>query len=241
MQYNRRTVTSRAGMTQEEALLGLQSHPEFKQGSTIAGIRRRGDRWIISLLEPKTAALPPMDDDKEDFDLGEPKSEEKDESPLEEKKELPFDKPEHEESESHEDSEMKELKELVKDVKKIIEALGIDHHGEEPSAPGMDEAPAPPKAPAPPAPKPEKAEKEKEVTLNKSMRPGEAPPGTVNVGSPAFASTNKVASFTATSEDTFGSLKEAKASLDAEFGPQGYKVKQLRRSEGKIHALMSVR
>lgn len=238
MQYNRRTVTSRAGMTQEEALLGLQSHPEFKEGSTIAGVRRRGERWVISLLEPKDAALPPMDDEKEDdFDLGP-----KDDSPLDEPKdELPFDKPEHEEeSDSHEKSEMSELKELVKDVKKIIEALGIDHHDEESAAPGMDEAPKPPKAPSPVAP-PKPAEKEKEVTLNKSMRPGEAPPGTVNVGSPAFASTNKVASFTATSDDTFESIKEAKASLDAEFGPQGYKVKQLRRSEGKIHALMSVR
>lgn len=240
MQYNRRTVTSRAGMSQEDALLGIQSHPEFKEGSTIAGIRRRGDRWVISVLEPKEAALP-----FEKEDEGGPDFEGLDEGPKEEKPESPLDKLDdnepkpHHEGEDHEKSEMSELKELIKDVKKIIDALGIND--EDSKAPGMDDTPAPkpPSPPAPPAPKP--AEKEKEVTLNKSMRPGEAPPGTVNVGSPAFASTNKVASFTATSDDTFGSIKEAKASLDAEFGPQGYKVKQLRRTEGKIHALLSVR
>jgi hypothetical protein len=239
-------------MTQEDALLGLQSHPEFKPGSTISGVRRRGDRWVISIIEPKEAALPFEKEEKEmpempelpdmlDMDMD--KEEKKDDEGSIDKPAEHEDKPEppkHDE-ESHEKSELSELKELVKDVKKIIDALGIN--SEEPKAPGMDDAPAPkpPVPPAPPAPKPPKPEKDKEVTLNKSMHPGEAPPGTVNVGSPAFASTKKVASFTATSDDTFGSIKEAKASLDAEFGPQGYKVKQLRRSEGKIYALMSVR
>jgi len=233
MQFNRRTVTSRAGMGQEEALLGLQSHPEFKQGSTIAGIRRRGERWVISVLEPKDDLF------SEDLDMMGPEDKDEPKTPFDaidedhEKSESPS-----EEKEEHEDgSEVSELKDLIKDVKKIIEALGIND--EEPKAPGMEDAPAPMHAPAPPAPE-EPKDKEKEVTLNKSMRPGEAPPGTVNVGSPAFAST-KVASFTATSDDTFDSIKQAKASLESEFGPHGYKVKQLRRSEGKVHALLSVR
>lgn len=229
MQFNRRTVTSRAGMGQEEALLGLQSHPEFKEGSTIAGIRRRGERWVISVLEPKDDMF------SEGLDLPEDKPEEK-------KPDNPFDAIEDDKGPSekpdHEDSELSEIKELIKDVKKIIDALGINSEDEGHKAPGMEDAPAP--APAPPHPAPPKGNDEKEVTLNKSMRPGEAPPGTVNVGSPAFAST-RVASFTATSDDTFNSIKQAKASLESEFGPHGYKVKQLRRSEGKIHALLSVR
>lgn len=63
MEYTSRSVRSRPGLTQEEALASLQSHPEFRAGTKIASIRRRGKVWVADLLEPKVAGpFPPSDD-----------------------------------------------------------------------------------------------------------------------------------------------------------------------------------
>lgn len=64
MQYTKRSVRSRPGLSQEEALDSLQSHPQFRPGSKIASIRRRGKVWVADLLEPKVAGpFPPSGDD----------------------------------------------------------------------------------------------------------------------------------------------------------------------------------
>src|SRR3954462_6567110 len=66
MKNTTRTVRSRPGMTQEEALNSLQSHPQFKAGTKIASIRRRGKVWVADLLEPKVAGPFPPSDDSDD-------------------------------------------------------------------------------------------------------------------------------------------------------------------------------
>ena len=239
MKFNRRTVTSRSGMSQEEALLGLQSHPKFKEGSVVAGIRRRGERWVISLFEPKPEGEGESEEKDFDMDMDMPKSHEEHEDKPK-GLDLGSDGPDDEDKEKSDTDSLKtEIKDLKEMMHKIVDALGISEPVEH-KAPGMveDKMPTPPTSPMQ-APKP--GNNKKEVVLNKSMRPGEAPPGTVNVGSPAFASTNRIASFTASSPDTFGTIKEAKDSLEREFGPHGYSVKQIRREDGQINALLAVR
>lgn len=59
MQYITRTVKSSKGLSQQDALLALQSHPQFKPGTRIASIYNQGGYWVAKLMEPKTA-----------FDLG---------------------------------------------------------------------------------------------------------------------------------------------------------------------------
>lgn len=79
MQYVSRTVRSAPGMSQEQALTALQNHPQFRAGTKIASIRRRGKVWVAELLEPKTAGdFPPSDDSGSDSESSEPKSESSD-------------------------------------------------------------------------------------------------------------------------------------------------------------------
>lgn len=59
MNYESKTLRSRPGLSQEEALSALQSHPLFKQGTRIQSIRKRGKIWVAEVLEPVTAAFPP--------------------------------------------------------------------------------------------------------------------------------------------------------------------------------------
>lgn len=74
MTYLERKVRSAPGLSQEEALESLQSHPNFRPGSKIASLRRRGDRWVAVLHVPKVAGEFPPDDGGE----GPPKKPKKD-------------------------------------------------------------------------------------------------------------------------------------------------------------------
>lgn len=62
MEYTSRQLTSDPGMDQREALTALQTHPSYKVGSIVETIRRRGDQWVATVLEPKTAEFPPKSD-----------------------------------------------------------------------------------------------------------------------------------------------------------------------------------
>lgn len=256
MKYTRRTVTSRAGMSQEEALTSLQEHPEFaRRGMKIAGIKRRGDAWVATLLEPKTAGDNPFGGD-------EGSDEPKDEAP---KSEAPSSDDSDDDSSSDDSSsepksdgppspdgdDKKEKgggdKEVLDLLHAIADALGVAVPGALPDMPGggpdemggPDLPPGPDAGPdagaglaaMPPAHRPTK------------LKPGETLPHQTPVGSPAFASTNagRVASMTVSSSAKFSSLKEAKDSLERVYGPHGYKVKQIRQDGDKIRALLSVR
>lgn len=75
MDYIKKTVRSRPGLTQEEALSSLYGSPYFRSaGTRIASITPRADRWVAVLDIPKTAGpFPPSDEGGEES--GPPKSE----------------------------------------------------------------------------------------------------------------------------------------------------------------------
>jgi hypothetical protein len=78
------------------------------------------------------------------------------------------------------------LSQIFDMMTKMTDALGLS----DPSGPvpGMDEGPAPDGPPAPPSGKPGvDASGKQHVVHERSLKPGEAPPGTTPIGSPSFA------------------------------------------------------
>lgn len=239
MDFNKRIVRcARKGLSQEEALESLYGHPNFTEGTRVGGIRQSGGYWVATLLEPKAGGpppFPPKDDDAGSEPEG-PEEAFEDEDP-DDDTDSP-EPPKEDKGNEEKGGEKGELGALLQLVHQIADALGI---GPEPALPGAEDGPPPgPDAPLPPpghpAPKPPAAKPK--------LRPGETPPGVTPINTPAFSSASdlvgRVASFTASS-DEFTSVKEAKASLEAEYGPHGYKVKQIKRDGTKLHALLSVR
>jgi hypothetical protein len=82
MDYTKKTVRSRPGLTQEEALSSLYGSPYFRSaGTRIASITPRADRWVAVLEIPRKTAAPfPPSGDDEGGESGPPKSEGPDES-----------------------------------------------------------------------------------------------------------------------------------------------------------------
>jgi hypothetical protein len=259
MDYIPRTVRSRPNLTQEEALESLQGHPQFKAGTKIKNFTRRGNVWVATIHEPKTAEFPPSEDEEsdskpavpEDSGDSEPDSDsddEKDSKPSGEKPVPAKKKPEGDgESKGEEKSEGKALSELTELVHAIADALGVEAGPDKGIPGGPEESPAPvdgPLGPPPPSsgppggggkPKPPMPDKKPKIG------PGEAPPGVMPIGTPAFASINgRVASFVAETENAEGlSIKKAKEELERMYSP--YKVKQAKRVGNGIKALLSVR
>jgi hypothetical protein len=249
MKYITKSVQSRPGLTQEEALATLQSHPQYKAGTIIKSIRPKQNRWVASLLEPKVAEFPPGDDDDDDDSEevveieGPEESDDSDDDGDSEggppKPKPPFgDKEEGPEGPDELGEDKGELGELLGLLHAIAEKLGI---GAPDEGLGLDEElpidgpPAPPhKGPgrppgpggAPPGPKPGPG--------GTSQRPG-LPPG----ANPLAGFASAIPSFTASSDEPM-TVKEAKADLEKVY--PGYKVKQMKRDQqGKLHALMSNR
>jgi hypothetical protein len=241
MEFTKRIVkNAKKGLSQEEALESLYSHPQFVEGSRVSSIRQSGGLWIATLLEPKNAEFPPIKDEDSDSEEPKPPKEEDDSDSDEDGgPDIP------ESPEGPKDDEGKgpkgELGQVLQLLHEIVDALGIGPEPALPGAedgppPGLDAPPAPPAAKAPGPPKPAKPK----------LRPGETPPGVTPINTPAFSSVDdlkgRVASFSAKSEpNEFSSVKEAKASLEATFGEAGYKVKQIKRNGTSFEALLSVR
>jgi hypothetical protein len=177
MEYTTRIVKSASGLSQTDALISLQDHPEFVAGTRIASIYNQGGYWVAKLLEPKIAEFEKIEEDIDESpaDLHEDLHE-LEESPLEE----------IEEHEDHEDSEEKKIAELEKKIDLLLDALGISEKGDEP------EMPKAPKADAPAAPAPKGGPKSEPLPPGSGakLKPGEVPnkPGMTPVGSPAFSS-----------------------------------------------------
>jgi hypothetical protein len=247
-----KSVTTPRGLSQEQALEGIQSHPKFKVGSVIKSIRQKQDRWEVRLLEPKTAApppFPPKDDEESD---GPSAVEEAPEAPDEDgdsadEEDSPSDSSDGPPSDKK-PKEGGEIKEVLTLLHTLLDALGLGAGPEGPDA----GPPAPPPGPPGAAGAPEHG----------GARPGAGrPPGPgAGGGAPTrpmrdvppganpiagFASARDMAaqipSFTAAADDDGKTtVKQAKAELDAIYSPY-YKVKQLKQANGKMLALLSVR
>lgn len=249
MKYTRRTVKSRPGMTQEQALESLQDHPMFKSGSKIASIRKRGKVWVADILEPKTAEFPPSEDEETDAPDTPETDDSDEEKPSEDepKEESGEDSPEEELAEiddltGGEDSGSKEDKILML-LEQILDAVaphpGLEkkHHGEDALDLPMDGPMDGPPMDGPMGPEP----KMPKTPAGAKLKPGETrnTPGATPIGAPAFSSV-KAATFVA-SRPANVTIKQAKAELDAEFGPQGYEVKKIKRQGDVLKALVTKR
>lgn len=240
-------------VSRENAESQLKAHPAFPKGATF-DLEDIDGRWIAAIAasdetvekksEVKEAELPfspeedgpaeesgpPTDDGppSDDAEGGEEKPE--GESPSEDK------------GEKHEKGEKGgELAKLEHLLTTLLTALGISPDGPESPVPGLDEGPPapPPGHPGEGGGPPTDAEGKTHTVHERALKPGEAPPGTTPIGSPAFAAT-KVAddhpwsdaigvkrSFPV--EEVIGDtpLSEIKSELDAIADGTGYQVKQL--------------
>lgn len=260
MKYVKRTVRSQPGLSQEQALLALQSQPEFTPGTRIASIRRKENYWVASILQPKVAAPPPAFADDGESDGPPVDDAPSDEAPDDE---APTDEPDGDEGldidgpPSDDEGKPKDKKgekgdkegEILSLLHTIIDALGLDAGPEGmggPDALGPDAGgPAAPPAPhhGPGAGGPPKGPG---AGPGRPMKPGEAPPGATPVGAPAFASVadqitaqmrplvGRSAQITLKAPQSFGvgnAVKVAKTAAE----PLGYGIKQAKKTDdGKI-------
>jgi hypothetical protein len=245
MLYTKRTVRCAArGLSREEAKLSLEH--QFA-GSEVLDVKRRGDKWVATLLEPKTAEFPPKGDD-EDTDAAPPKAEGSDseDSPPSEDGDKGESPPKGDKSEGKpKGGEKAELGAVLDLLSAIADKLGIVPPG---AVPGAEDPLSPDGGPPPPPPGPPGAggppggpegpgvggAGHQEIVHRTKLKPGDTPPGVTPIGSPAFASTNqlsRMASFDAFDDTPGKSIKQAKAELEELYGPHGFKVRQIKRVE----------
>jgi hypothetical protein len=238
MLYAKRTVRCSArNLNRADAKRSLES--QFKD-SEVLELNRSGDKWVATLLEPKTAEFPPPKDDDETSAPPEAKddSEESDTPDGPPKDDAPEegDGPPKPEGPKGEKAEITALLDLVH---QIADKLGIMPG---PAAPGAEDGPLP-DGPMPPPPGPPGiphdpgvgGEGHQEIVHRTKLKPGDTPPGVTPIGTPAFASTHeastlsRMASFDAFDDTPNKSIREAKAELEALYGPHGFKVRQIKR------------
>lgn len=193
MKHITRNFESDPGMTQEEALIALQRQQPYKEGGVISSIRKKGNVWVATVIEPKVAGENPFEDsgsEKKDDEGSGPPSEDSEESIIED--ELgggPDDEgPLGEGDDKPEDKGSTEDK-MLHVLEQILHAVG----GGAPDGLGGPDAlgPGPEGPPGPPAPKggPPGAGAPPKGPTPRPMKPGETPPGGTPIGAPAFAST----------------------------------------------------
>ena len=187
-------------MTREAAVEAAKTSPQFPKNAEDITVEELDGHWVAAIHVadspfggpadetgdapgPKSEGPGDTEPPKED---GPPKDEEPDGDEGED-----GDGPPKEGEEKGKGGESHKIDALFDAVQKILVALGIPDAeavspvpGEEPpeGPPGPDGAP--PAAEAPPAPD--------EVHHEKSLKPGEVPPGQTPVGAPAFSHTNPI-------------------------------------------------
>lgn len=206
-------------------------------GSEILELHRRGDKWVATLLMPKQAEFPPKDDDDgEEKSESKPKSEGDSEGsadsgasegpPKADKPPVPGEEGPGPGGLEHTLAELSTL------VHAIADHMGIGP-GPDVGVPGAEDPMAPPGPPMPPPAGPPGAPpiSHQEITHKTKLKPGDTPPGVTPIGSPAFSSIQRMASFDAFDDTPGKSIKEAKAELEELYGPHGFKVRQIKRVE----------
>jgi hypothetical protein len=251
MNYVERKVRSAPGLSQEDALESLQSHPNYRSGTKIASMRRRGDRWVAVLQVPKTAGgFPPGGDES-----GPPPP--KDEGGESEGPEEPDEggpegldgldgPPEAPGEEKKPGGKGGTEQEMLHVLTEILHALkggpvGPEMGGPDDMGPGPDAMGGPPPHGGhgmPPAGPPGTGGPP--MGIGAKLKPGEVPnkPGVVPLGAPAFSSTHplyqriaKVAGrqrHIPVSSPVGMTIKQARVELDPIAHFFGYRVAQIR-------------
>lgn len=251
-----------SAMTKQAATEALQSHPRFPKDADFA-IDEIDGRWIAAYVDPMTKeAAPPFGGDGEGAVAGPPPATDPstDSGPAAEGP--PTDDAEGEDGPPKEDGEGEkgegkehgekgveaQLHAVTEMLHTLMTALGLDQNPADSMVPGADAgvpgAPGPSEAdlggPAQGASDPSSGGegKKERVVHERSMKPGEAQPGSTPVGAPAFASVRsdhpwrevigKVRSFTAVEHiDEETSMAEVAAELNELADGTGYRIDQL--------------
>lgn len=269
MQYEKKILRCAASnVTEKDLISSLEKSNYFIEGSTLAGIEKEKDEYVATIFSPITASrpYPPDDNNAEDDSLPKPKAEGSDsESPSEEsssdsseKSDKPKDdSPSESKSESKPKSDSPFGDKGEGESGGNSEILGILHEilnllaQKGPAGPpgiGAGGPPGPPAGP-PAAPKPPMAgpPQTREVIHRRGLKPGEAPPGTMPLGAPAFSSTqtnqsisiDKLGHIQAFADARQGTVEEAYRDLMSKYGPYGFKVRQINKVDGKYAALLT--
>lgn len=242
-------------ISQKEALQQLYAHPEFPADGRVVSISRVKGLWEAVIETPDTVkqAAPPAFLDEEgpgtDDDAA-PEAPKPDDGPPSDDAPEPDAPSDDEDSDDKPKDEKKsekvEIADVLNLVKQIAEAVGVktDALGEDGEAKDAlddliapDGPDGPPHPDGPPAPPPPAAKGPHGAPH--PMHPGDAPPGTIPVGAPSFASTQepphplvgKAAEFVVRNEAFTGSLKDAEREINDLYNPWGYKVTQMHPAE----------
>ena len=244
-------------LTKEAAASELEKLPGFPEGATY-DIEDIDGRWVAAVVVPKVAApFPPGASDGDSDSAGGPPSPdgppsaEEDSSSSDEDKEPKAEKKEEGEPSSEgapkEEGKLSiehQLANLTDMLTKITDALGLSTPADGP-VPGADEGP--PGGPnadegLPPSPHNDNDSVDQQgkqhVVHERSLKPGEAPPGTTPVGAPAFASVSdehpwkdaiesSVKEFEVESPIGDAPLSTVAAELKSLAEPYGYQVTDL--------------
>jgi hypothetical protein len=238
MLFQKVTKRCSAQLTRAQAQESLER--QFSDSEIIA-LKRRGNQWVATLLQPHVAEFPPKDDDSEDEGpVADTESPDESSDSAPDESDSPDGDSDGPPSPDKGESEGSELHQLMSLVHEIAAALGIGG----PAVPGADDMPmGPPDAGPPPPPPHGGMDGKQHVVHERALKPGEAAPGTTPIGAPAFASVAashqaaadqlaRMASFDAFDDTPGKTVKQAHAELSALYGPYGFQVRQIKRVEG---------
>lgn len=177
----------------QEMLSGIQ----LPEGSIRGELREIEGTWVASVAVPKVATPPPFEP-QEEAPPGADGPPSPDGPPAPEGEEGPPSEdgpPEGEEGKPGEGKEKHgeagELKSIMHMLTTLMGALGLDAGPASPAGPEGEVGPTPPPGP-PGMPAPDEAggDNKTHTVHERALKPGESPPGTTPIGSPAFASTH---------------------------------------------------
>jgi hypothetical protein len=218
MEYNVQTVLGprTASISKEDALVELQTHPDYPKNAIVANFDEQDGQWVAKLRIPKTAEtkesappppglagdtpveLPagPDGPSKDEDDSSDAPSPDESEKPSDEKSEDGPPKPGDDEGKPP--SVEQQVTQLTHLVQQIADALGVagaggpPHPGAGPEVGGLPAPPAggPGAGHAGPGRPPQGPGGQSAMMRARPLKPGEAPnsPGVTPVGAPAFAS-----------------------------------------------------
>ena len=218
-----------------EAVAKLKAHPEFPKNASFSVENVEG-RWVAAVSVPKNkrVSAPPFEGPPSPD--GPPMPSEVTDAPPSldaPSEDAPGDKPKGEDGEKGLEHL---IHELLDKMTTITEALGLGDHADSP-VPGADELHGPPEGDSPAGP-PTDGEGKTHTVHERAMKPGESPPGSTPIGSPAFASVADDHPWkdvigqkkTFVVEDEIGDtpISEVYKEITALAAGTGYKVERLR-------------
>lgn len=191
-------ICNRPGLTQEEALESL--YERYGESIRVASVRQRGGLWSATILVPKTAEFPPGGGESDSDDSGSegpPKDDAGDDSDSGSDSDSsdggPPDGPPKGEGEHGKGGTEHQILSILHE---IAQALGVGGgmpgDGMMPGGPGGDMG-GPPGPGGPPGGGPDGSGALPPVRKPTKLRPGEVLPTQTPIGTPAFSSSNRIA------------------------------------------------